>query len=84
MPCWWCSIAGLRSPLCESAGADLAVQVGHPRSRSSWPALVLEALLPDLDRRVDAAEAQRDVALLLADPRAAPRRRAAGRSRRRS
>jgi hypothetical protein len=29
----------------------------------------LEALLPDLDRRIDAAHAERDVALLLVDAR---------------
>ena len=54
--------------LVPQRGADLAVQVADPRE-VLLRAVVLEALLPDLDGGVDAAHAQRDVALLLADPR---------------
>ena len=61
--------------------ADLAVQVAHP-AQVLLRAVVLEALLPHLDRRVDAAHPQRDVALLLADAgeRPAGRARSAGRA----
>ena len=65
--------------LVPERGADLAVQVAHPR-QVLLAAVVVEALLPDLDRAVDAAEAQGDVAQLLGDPRARSARRAPRRS----
>ena len=49
--------------------ADLAVQVGHAL-QVLLAAVPLEAVGPDADRLVHAAEPQRDVAELLADPHA--------------
>src|SRR3954447_7987817 len=57
-----------RLALVPERRADLAVQVADALELL-LRALVLEALAPHLDRLVDMAHAQRDVALLLADPR---------------
>ena len=54
--------------LVPQRSADLAVEVAHP-PQVLLRAVELEALLPDLDRGVDAAHAERDVALLLVDAR---------------
>jgi hypothetical protein len=43
------------------------MQVAHP-GEVLLSAVVLETLLPELDRRVDPAEPQRDITLLLRDP----------------
>ena len=48
--------------------ADLAVEVADPR-QILLAAVVLEALLPELDRAVHPPQPQRDVAELLGDPR---------------
>ena len=52
--------------------SDFAVQVGDA-GEFFLGAVIGEALLPDGHRRVDAPHAERDVALLLADPRARAR-----------
>ena len=54
--------------LVPEAGADLAVQVADA-GEILLAAVVLEALGPGADRALDPAEAQGDVAELLADPR---------------
>ena len=54
--------------LVRQRGADLAVQLGHALEVLA-AAVVVERPLPDVDRDVHAAEPQRDVALLLEDPR---------------
>ncbi len=58
--------------LVREPGADLAVQLGDVLEVLA-AAVVLERPLPDVDRGVDAAEPQRDVALLLQQPGDAPR-----------
>src|SRR5206468_5027260 len=55
--------------LVPERSADLAVQVPDPR-QVLLAAVVVEALLPELDRAVDPPEPKRDVAELLGDSRA--------------
>src|SRR5205814_299797 len=59
---------GLALALMDQSGADLAAQ-RCDALEVLLAAVVLEAVAPQLQRRVDAAEAERRVALLLRDPR---------------
>ena len=71
---------GAALALVPEGRADLAVQIRNP-GEVLLGAVVLEAPLPDPDGRVDAAQPQGDVALLLADPGDASRGRGTPRSR---
>ena len=65
MPFLQCSIAGLRSPLCESPEPILRCEVGHPLE-VLLAAMPGEAVAPHRDGLVHATEPERHVAELLA------------------
>ena len=76
MPCWWCSIALLRSPLCASAAPILRCSSATCSEVVASARGTAGSASHSLDRRLDAPEPQRDVA-------AASRRSAARLARRR-